>query len=632
MPRKQRGWGSSKSLAFKPIQPINKGKLPGAAGSYPSDRRYGSSVSRSVIEKYDMDSDWAKWRKGFEYYNQAAWAELVQVNPLYGTLGRLELAEYVKEYGEEPPQYIEAILDSVLYQGTEYELPTTFTAKEFPGKDSDTSTHYVVRRDLKDDADIDLGTITEVYNNERLYPDQKALREIWCKGVASTSSPLILQMAGERITDGVTEATVKFVLTEDEKPTVYLGKTYPSEETDIGLQGAKINLKIPLSNITLGDQEEGRVYSNGLSSFIGQQNANTILDAAQQLVGDVIYVPDFYIQKPLADVDGYEWADSADFFGITLIDTIDNADVVCLDPGANALPPSMLDIQDLPNLFTATDAEIEVRGTYVFDKKQYNRFFQGYITTQNMKEQADSLSYAVLPFTIESAYIDPDDNLVIASIPVPSEVKIYPAPSGNRTIVFTDWSFCSYSYENINGKDWKVLNTDVLPWQDEVFTSGNPLKPAQTYSCSCADHSHSMVAAPQATTDQGTRKQNRQLRYPLPTVLGLDRWQGLGLDQTAGKVASWDTYEHRYGFRLCKHAIAARFIDGIKTQEPSKYPSVDARISFEEKLRKEINEFSGTFLQSYRRSQISVAEIVFALAAGLNLDGIETAYVLFNTD
>ena len=625
MPRKQRGWGSSKSLAFKPIQPVNKGKLPGAAGSYPSDRRYGSSVTRSIIEKYDMDSDWAKWRKGYEYYMQAAWAELVQPNPEYGTLGRLEIAER----GEAPPQFIKAELNSVLYQGSEYELPTIFTALEFPGKDSDTSTHYVVKRQLKETTEARLGRITEVYNNERLYPEQKANREIWCKGTADDDSPLLLQMAGERITDGVTEATVKFVLTEDEKPTVYKGKTYPAEDTDFRLSGSKVNLKIPVANITLGDQVEGQVYNTGIGQFIARQNSSTILDAPQQLVGDVIYIPEFYIQKAIADVDAYDWADGPDLFGLVLLDTIEDADVFCLDPGASTLPPSMLDIIDLPNLFSATGAELSVQGTYLFQKKQYNRFFQGYITTQNMKEQADSISYAVLPFTIESAYIDADDNLIIASKPFPSEVKIYPVPSTNRTLVFTDFSFCSYSNEVINGKTWKVMNTDVQPWQDEVFTSGNELQPAITYSCSCPDHSHSMVAAPQATTDADTRKQNRQTKYPLPTVMGLDRWEGLGLDQTAGALASWETFDHRYSNRLCKHAIAARFIDGVKTLEPSKYPSVDARIDFEKKLQAEIGDFAASFRQSYRRSQISIQEIVFALSQGLNLDGIETAFVMF---
>ena len=68
-----------------------------APGSYPADRRYGSSVTRTVIEKYDLDSNWAKWRRGYEYYNQAAWLRF-QVENFEGTL-------------------VDAQLDSELYQG-----------------------------------------------------------------------------------------------------------------------------------------------------------------------------------------------------------------------------------------------------------------------------------------------------------------------------------------------------------------------------------------------------------------------------------------------------------------------------------------------------------------------------------
>ena len=313
---------------------------------------------------------------------------------------------------------------------------------------------------------------------------------------------------------------------------------------------------------------------------------------------------------------------------MTVVDVITGAEVYCLDPGVEALPPSMYDITTLPTLFKSDDGTLNLEGTYVFQKKQYNRFFPGdYVTADQVEEIANELSYAILPFTIQSASIR-DGFLEIESIPFSSEIKIYPELTFNAFLVFTDWSFCKYS-QGENG--WTNMYTDVQPWQDEVFTSGNPLEPAITYTCSCPDHSHSILAAPQATEDLDTRKQNRQRRYPLPSVQGLDRFQGLGVEQVSGKLASWENEEHRLGLRLCKHAIAARFIEKIKIIEPSQYPSVESRLKFEEKLRDEINKFGYDFRLSYRRSQLSLTEIVFALAQGLNLDGIETAYVLFNT-
>ena len=53
MPRKQNGFGNPKSLGFKGAGRVDKGKGVGAPGSYPRNRGYGSSVTRTVIEKYN---------------------------------------------------------------------------------------------------------------------------------------------------------------------------------------------------------------------------------------------------------------------------------------------------------------------------------------------------------------------------------------------------------------------------------------------------------------------------------------------------------------------------------------------------------------------------------------------------
>ena len=140
------------------------------------------------------------------------------------------------------------------------------------------------------------------------------------------------------------------------------------------------------------------------------------------------------------------------------------------------------------------------------------------------------------------------------------------------------------------------------------------------------------LAAPQATEDLGTRRQNRQRRYPLPTVMSQDRWTGLGIDQAAGKVFSWDSMDHRLSLRLCKHSIAARFINNVKVIEPSQLPSYETRLKFGEKLAEEIANFNYEFKLSYERGGITVSEIVFSLAQGLNLDNVETAFVLFNSN
>ena len=133
MPRKQNGFGNSKSFAFKGGGRVDVSKVKGAAGNYPSNRRYGSTVQRTVIERYDLNSDWVKWRKGFEYYNQAAWYRLEEEDPDTG-------------------EYVDAIIKSVLFQGTDQEVQVKFDGYKFATKDADTNNHYVMKRSLDEEA------------------------------------------------------------------------------------------------------------------------------------------------------------------------------------------------------------------------------------------------------------------------------------------------------------------------------------------------------------------------------------------------------------------------------------------------------------------------------------------------
>ena len=114
---------------------------------YPSNRQYGSSVYRSVIEKYNLDSDWVKWRRGFEYYNKGAWYRL-------------------KEYDPVTQVYTESQIKSKLYQGTEYEVDVVqFDGYKFATKNADSNNHYVMKRTTVSMPDI--GTITQVKNDDR---------------------------------------------------------------------------------------------------------------------------------------------------------------------------------------------------------------------------------------------------------------------------------------------------------------------------------------------------------------------------------------------------------------------------------------------------------------------------------
>ena len=191
---------------FKGFEKADKvGKIK-APGTYPFDRRYGSSITRTVIEKYDLDSNWAKWRRGYEYYNQAAWLRF-QVENFEGTL-------------------VDAQLDSELYQGAVGDvdaIKVSYDGYKFATLKADSGNHYVIKRTVK--SSPNMGTIEKVENDELDYPDQYKRREIRVR--VTNASPLMLRMVADRITDGETSATVNYLLNDNKHPALYRGKSHP---------------------------------------------------------------------------------------------------------------------------------------------------------------------------------------------------------------------------------------------------------------------------------------------------------------------------------------------------------------------------------------------------------------------
>ena len=592
MPRKQNGFGNPKSLGFKGAGRVDKGKGVGAPGNYPRNRGYGSSIQRTVIEKYNLDSDWTKWRKGYEYYNQAVWYRLQDVDDFSG-------------------EYKDSQIQSKLYQGTPYEIDVVFDGYKFATKGADSNNHYVMKRTTV--GSPDLGVVTGVYNDPLKYPEYKANKEIHVAGTAGADTRLLLQMIGERITDGETEATLNYVLNSSSHPALYVGKTFE--------QPTEVTVRIDTASI----------------------NLNQELTSAQDLAGKIVWIKDFFVEKDIADFTEFEFTDESQYFGVRTVDKESNVELEVLDPSQEVLPPSLYDISTLPSVFTTDSASYTLTGFHIFQKDLYQRFFgRQYLTDELVKAEVSSASYSIFPFTILGVK-EGDGYIELSSVPFTSELKMYSPPDGNATLVFTDYSFTKLGIDEVDGQynhkpgapgssPWMLLDTDVDPWMDEVFTTGNSLRPATTYTCSCPNHAHAILRAPQSTQDDGQRKINRQSRYPLPTVLGKSDFDSIGSNQAAGLMESWESREHRMGFKMCKHSIAAMFIEKIKVKEPNTYPTVEARIAFEEKLKKEIEEVAEEFNYSYKRGGITTLEVIFALSQGLNLDEVETAYVVLNSN
>ena len=578
MPRKKNGYGNFGVGGFKGVNnKVNKGKGSKALGNYPSERRFGSTVNRSVIEQYNIDSKWARWRRGLEYYFQGAYLEYTDTN-------------------------------AVLYQGTGFEIPVTFDGYRFATKNADSRTHYAIRRTVT--SNRDLCTISEIQTDQREYPDQYARKEIWAK-VDVINDDLLLRSFGEKVTDGETSANIDWILTSEKKPAVYGGKS-PKE-------GTTITIAVPLDKLLETD-------------YIKENNGNL-----QSLVGQAVYMPDFVINRPVTFFDIFN--DGKDFFSVDTADIIGGAEVQILE-NTSTLPPLLGDVKDLTPIYKTSLSTGRLNSQFFFQKSRYQRFFGNqYLTAQVVQGEVEYLSYAIQPWNINSIRVDEASNIIeLTSTPFQASLYLYTGPEPKRWLIFPDRGFTIQSIDtdelgNYNHakpipgeKLWQKLRIDVDPWMDQVFAQKTPLQIADLYTCSCPAYLHAVIRNPEVYGNDGLL--NRQVRAPMPTAKGVDDYQLAGIGRVATIVQSWATSDYRKGFKICKHTIAAMFINKLRVEEPNDFPAFEGRTEFEEKLAADISEVVDEFTAQLERSEITTVEIIYALAEALNLDDIELGYVL----
>ena len=199
-------------------------------------------------------------------------------------------------------------------------------------------------------------------------------------------------MIGERLTDGETEATLDYVLTSEERPALFIGKSQADTEVEV---------RIPKDSLLDGISIDS-------------------IDSNQDLVGKVCYIKNFYVEKPIDFVDVLEIEDHSHSFTINLVDDIPltdtpptNIEVEILDPGADDLPPSLYDISTLDTIYSAPDCAYTITGKYTYDKDLYQRFYgQQYLTGDVVRSEVERCSYVVMPFTILGVR-ETDDELIL---------------------------------------------------------------------------------------------------------------------------------------------------------------------------------------------------------------------------
>jgi hypothetical protein len=631
---KQNGYGNVNARFFNGFAGVNYASGTGAAGYYPSSREFGSSVHLSVIEKWDKDSSWARWRRGYEYYVRTAFIDLQVENENYDP--------GVEESPDNMP-YVVADLSSTLYTGQPYEYDSSFKGWIFPTVNSDVGSYYVVRRDPEY---IALGTVVSILNDPEEYPLRLLNQELVVTiNPDPSTGRLLYQIIGERIADGEfdienrTEATLKEILTPQEKPSIYIGKSVPDnlqDELEFLSKPTTVEISVAIGDITVPENNETYKPNQGLdykvkSTDVTVKNVQDIVDNPELLHDKIVYLPNFYFDEPISNLSSKTFTDESYHFELELEDDHSNQTFICFDRDVNDLPPSMHDVTDLPKIFNAVNASVNIKGGYVFQKALYQPLFERtYLTAEVVENEVSDISYSLLPFKILKADVI-NNELKIKSIPIQSNIELFAPLENGMKLVFSDYSFAMTTPSLIKeGKT--ILDVTINPWikDTKIFTTGLPLRPAVTYSCSCPAFSKAIIAQPQASNNSEERKTNRQYQYPMPSAMSPSDYDQIGASEAAGKFNSWETFSDKLGLRTCKHSIAAKFDDGIETMEPSDYPSVEQREDFAIKLERDVGNAQRAFDLSYKRTGISTTEVVFSLSTGLNLDITEIAFIVLD--
>ena len=170
------------------------------------------------------------------------------------------------------------------------------------------------------------------------------------------------------------------MLNAEGKPGLYIGKTKPNE-----LATAEVE-------ISLADLEA--------SPWMQERN-NDI----QELVNEIVYLPDFYQRRDVSDVDEGSVFDYSDFFEVRTKLKEENQKIILFDyDDEDLLPPTLYDLAALPedSLILETTGDSEIDGIFVFDKSLYQPFFGfTYLTGELAVSTVQTFSYVLLPFKVQ---------------------------------------------------------------------------------------------------------------------------------------------------------------------------------------------------------------------------------------
>lgn len=568
MPRKKNGWGNSDSFKFKKVPTnIKAGKRTGASGMYPSDRQFGTLITRSAIEKYNIDSKWARWRRGYELYTKA------------------DYVDYTTD------------LTATVFSNTVDKLTTSFSVRRFPTKQSDSSVRYVAKRSVASQPTF--GTIGSLILNDQLtYPNKKSKEELWTS--IASYDPLIQKLLGEQFTDGEVSASLKTLIASDEKPAVFQGESVAENNTTV--------YTIPWSGIIASD-------------FVVKNGGNI-----NSLEGQLVVVSDM----PSFHTSGISFTDGPYDITVDMSMSSTNKTVKIFDVTNLTADESLFMPTTTPVIFTTSSATVEMTDKYSVKKEPYQSYWgRQYFSASLLEPRITQYSVETPPVYIKTVKRSNNGlNAEITTIPYESKILLH-GDASDGYFVWSDYSFTKKVA--VTGSDKDQYFIDVDPWIDQTWVSGDTLKLADSIGCNCSSFTKGMLSSPETlygSIAEAKRIRNRQIKYPLPSAGQNKDIEGMSFAM-AGIINSWKTAHDKLDFKCCKHSIAGMFIDDLKVVEPSTYPTYEGRVQFEEVLNKQTDDAEAEITSiSTERAELRLTDFIYTIGQLMQKSDSEVASII----
>lgn len=473
MPRKRKGWGNPDSLRF-PALGYAKPPQYKAVGQIQSSNQFGSTITRSVTEHYDLNTDWKAWRRGYEIYAH----------------GKFKQSDFTLKFKQ--------------YEGTSDETTVYLRFYEYPTNVSDSGNRTVTIRytDILnagaggDDTGFDfdyrtgLTNVFQVKNSESDYSSRAEYLQQKEKGhipvvLNKYNNPLLTQVRraqpGSRLTDGYYSGNLIDLEDKNGLPVRLYGRTYKNLKLEGNDQNTReLENRLNKSSYKYKIKREDFLRLSGESTALAAKDWNDDNAILQNLVGKLA-VPlsfwnDFAInvnsnheglalkEKRFGEIYNVDLDVSLfRFFKIYDIESFPNTvynqkDFKVLfetlkigqDSGVSQLPPD----NQLP-INNETDpengsAEVNIESHYIFINSEYKRFYKKAATKEQLDEIYRQVTTASL--TIEAAnvievidhrkeasfnYLDNDQVwLTIVCSPPKQEIQLFrPFDATDNTVV-----------------------------------------------------------------------------------------------------------------------------------------------------------------------------------------------------